>query len=133
MVTRATIDRLADRVDELADRLGLSFSAFLDSMSDAELERAIAAVKASIAGESIDAESQAMIADLAIRMRPRGRHCDVTTRVLGPHAMPKALVNGKAPGQGDLRLATSSGTLDWGYGCERPGHLLMRRLTIRSI
>ena len=41
-------------------------------------------------------------------------------------------VNGKAPGQGDLRLATSSGTLDWGYGCERPGHLLMRRLTICS-
>ena len=58
MVTRATIDRLAERVDGLADRLGLSFSAFLDSMSDAELERAIAAVKASIAGKSIDAETK---------------------------------------------------------------------------
>ena len=69
MVTRATIDRLADRVDELADRLGLSFSAFLDSMSDAELKRATRAVKASIAGELIDAESEATIEDLAVRMR----------------------------------------------------------------
>lgn len=49
------------RVDRLSDRLGLSFSAFLGSMSDAELGRAIAPVKASIAGESIDAESAAMI------------------------------------------------------------------------
>jgi hypothetical protein len=31
MVTRTTIDRLAERVDGLADRLGLSFSAFLTS------------------------------------------------------------------------------------------------------
>ena len=63
---------LAERVDGLADRLGLSFSAFLDSMSDAELGRTIAAVKASIAGESIDAESQATIADLSVRMRALG-------------------------------------------------------------
>lgn len=82
------------RVDGLADQLGLSFSAFLDSMSDAELGRAIAAVKASIAGESIDAESEAMIEDLAVRMRARGAGPN------GPLAMSKGTSQWKSPRSG---------------------------------